>query len=47
MAKEGGPEALLFPAADGGFANPAFTLSRYVGVRGDLSTTVTAATEDW
>lgn len=106
VAKEGGSEALLFPAADGGFANrrtfqrtwaraaraagwpmkrptsalwhphdlrhvaacwllfdvglapavvstllghanPAFTLSRYVGVRGDLSTTVTAATENW
>lgn len=30
-----------------GHANAAFTLSRYVGVRGDLSTTVTAATEDW
>jgi integrase len=30
-----------------GHANAAFTLSRYVGVRGDLSTTVTAATDDW
>lgn len=30
-----------------GHANAAFTLSRYVGVRGDLSTTVTAATENW
>lgn len=30
-----------------GHANPAFTLSRYVGVRGDLSTTATVATEDW
>jgi len=30
-----------------GHANAAFTLSRYVGVRGDLSATVTAATEDW
>ena len=30
-----------------GHANAAFTLSRYVGVRGDLSSTVTAATEDW
>ncbi|MGB3055589.1 MAG: tyrosine-type recombinase/integrase [Acidimicrobiales bacterium] len=30
-----------------GHANAAFTLSRYVGVRGDLSTTVTAATEGW
>lgn len=28
-------------------ANVAFTLSRYVGVRDDLSATVTAATEDW
>ncbi|MCC6225027.1 MAG: hypothetical protein IT195_01295 [Microthrixaceae bacterium] len=30
-----------------GHANAAFTLSRYVGVRGDLGATVTAATEDW
>lgn len=30
-----------------GHANAAFTLSRYVGVRGDLSATVTAAKEDW
>lgn len=30
-----------------GHANAAFTLIRYVGVRGDLSATVTAATEDW
>lgn len=30
-----------------GHANSAFTMSRYVGVRGDLSTTVTAATEGW
>jgi len=30
-----------------GHANAAFTLSRYVGVRCDLSATVTAATEDW
>lgn len=30
-----------------GHANAAFTLSRYVGVRGDLSATVTAATQDW
>ena len=30
-----------------GHANAAFTLSRYVGVRGDLSATVTAATEGW
>ena len=30
-----------------GHANAAFTLSRYVGVRGDLSATVTAATEAW
>lgn len=30
-----------------GHANAAFTLSRYVGVRGDLSKTVTAATECW
>jgi integrase len=30
-----------------GHANAAFTLSRYVGVRGDLSATVTAATESW
>lgn len=30
-----------------GHANAAFTLSRYVGVRGDLSATVPAATEDW
>ena len=30
-----------------GHANASFTLSRYVGVRGDLSTTVTAATESW
>ena len=40
----------LDPAVVGallGHANAAFTLSRYVGVRGDLSTTVTAATEDW
>lgn len=28
-------------------ANAAFTLSRYVGVRGDLSATVTAAIEEW
>lgn len=30
-----------------GHANAAFALSRYVGVRGDLSNRVTAATEDW
>ena len=30
-----------------GHANAAFTLSRYVGVRGDLSATATAATERW
>jgi integrase len=30
-----------------GHANAAFTLSRYVGVRGDLSATVTNATEGW
>lgn len=30
-----------------GHAKAAFTLSRYVGVRGDLSATVTAATDDW
>jgi hypothetical protein len=27
--------------------SPADSLSRYVGVRGDLGATVTAATEDW
>jgi integrase len=30
-----------------GHANAAFTLSRYVGVRGDLATVATAATGDW
>ncbi|MEO6629083.1 MAG: hypothetical protein ABIP03_11000 [Aquihabitans sp.] len=30
-----------------GHANAAFTLSRYVSVRGDLSATATAATEGW
>ncbi|MCU1499921.1 MAG: hypothetical protein JWM47_3874 [Acidimicrobiales bacterium] len=30
-----------------GHANAAFNLSRSVGVRGDLGTTVTAATEGW
>lgn len=30
-----------------GHANAAFTLSRYVGVRGDLATTATAATDGW
>lgn len=30
-----------------GHANAAFTLSRYVGVRGDLGAVVTDATEDW
>ncbi len=30
-----------------GHANAAFTLSRYVGVRGDLGAVVTTATEDW
>lgn len=30
-----------------GHANAAFTLSRYVGVRGDLGTTITAATDGW
>lgn len=30
-----------------GHANAAFTLSRYVGVRGDLSATVTAAGDNW
>jgi len=30
-----------------GHANAAFTLSRYVGVRGDLGAVVTSATEDW
>ncbi|MBK5221814.1 MAG: tyrosine-type recombinase/integrase [Acidimicrobiia bacterium] len=30
-----------------GHANAAFTLSRYVGVRGDLGATVTAATDGW
>jgi integrase len=30
-----------------GHANAAFTLSRYVGVRGDLGAVITRATEDW
>lgn len=30
-----------------GHANAAFTLSRYVGIRGDLGAVVTSATEDW
>jgi integrase len=30
-----------------GHANAAFTLSRYVGVRGDLGSVITAATESW
>ena len=30
-----------------GHANAAFTLSRYVGVRGDLATAATAATDGW
>jgi integrase len=30
-----------------GHANAAFTLSRYVGVRGDLTSTVTTATDAW
>jgi integrase len=30
-----------------GHANPAFTLSRYVGVRGDLASVATAATGNW
>ncbi len=30
-----------------GHANAAFTLSRYVGIRGDLNAVVTSATDDW
>jgi hypothetical protein len=30
-----------------GHANAAFTLSRYVGVRGDLISRVTTATDAW
>ena len=48
--RPGQQEATLDPAVVAtvlGHANAAFTLSRYVGVRGDLSTTVTAATESW
>lgn len=30
-----------------GHANTAFTLSRYVSVRGDLAATATAATDNW
>jgi hypothetical protein len=30
-----------------GHANAAFTLSRYVGVRGDLLAAATAATDAW